>query len=332
LIYQRGLPPEATYQFKHALVQDASYASLVRSRRQQLHSQIGRALEKPFPDIVATEPETLAHHFTEAGLTGSALGYWLKADQRAAARPAYPEALSHLERGLALVRALPESADRDRQELDYQIALSLPLLAARGYSSAEFGLRTNAQLTLYRSLIGQNTYCTITGKTRKALEFGHRLHARAMQQGDRVMQLVAHRATGSALLMLGQFVSARKELEQVLALHDPAHDRSLAAQFITDPFVTGSAYFAVALCISGYPEHAVKLQGQALNYASQLNHVNTSGLARLWAGTLLEQLLGNVPAVAAHAQTTIAHAAKYGLVTWRSYGTVMEGWAISRAQ
>jgi predicted ATPase len=109
LIYQRGLPPDATYQFKHALVQDASYTSLVRSRRQQLHSQIARALEERFPDIVATEPETLAHHLTEAGLTEPATVHWHKAGRSAAARSAYQEALGHIERGLALLRTLPES-------------------------------------------------------------------------------------------------------------------------------------------------------------------------------------------------------------------------------
>jgi class 3 adenylate cyclase len=107
LIYQRGVPPDATYQFKHALVQDASYASLVRSRREHLHGVIARALEERFADIVTTEPETLAHHFTEAAVTQSALSYWLKAGQRATKHSAYPEALCHLERGLSMLKGSP---------------------------------------------------------------------------------------------------------------------------------------------------------------------------------------------------------------------------------
>ena len=138
LIYQRGVPPDATYQFKHALVQDASYASLVRSRRQQLHGQIARALEEGFPDIVATEPETLAHHLTEAGLTEPAITYWGKAGLRATARPAYVEALNHLERGLALVGTLPESARRDRYELGFLLGLRHPSQAVYGYSYRAF--------------------------------------------------------------------------------------------------------------------------------------------------------------------------------------------------
>jgi predicted ATPase len=107
-------------------VQDTSYGSLIRSRRQQLHGTIAQALEERFPDVVATEPETLAHHLTEVGLTVSAVCYWLKASQRAIARPAYQEAMNHVERGLALIKTLPESFERDRRELDLLSTWQVP--------------------------------------------------------------------------------------------------------------------------------------------------------------------------------------------------------------
>jgi hypothetical protein len=210
LIYQWGVPPDATYQFKHALVQDASYASLVRSRRQHLHSAISRALEERFPDIVATEPETLAHHCSEAGLTQSALSYWLKAGRRATERSAYPEALSHLERGLAIRKAQPESPDRDRQELDYQIALYNPISAVRGFASPEFEARSERATVLSEklgdvqrldaSLSAQFIYCNVTGKNRKAREVAERCRTLAMRQGDRAMQLSSHHVMGMSLM------------------------------------------------------------------------------------------------------------------------------------
>jgi predicted ATPase len=202
LIFQRGAPPDATFVFKHALVQEAAYASLVRSRRQRLHGAIARALEQGFADIVTTEPETLAHHFTEAGFTEPAIGYWLKAGQRASERSAYPEALRHLERGLAILKALPESADRDRGELDYQIALDYPISAVRGWTSPEAEARPERATVLseklgdaqhlYASLSAQFLYWNVTGKNRKARETAERCRTLAMRQGDRVMQLDSH--------------------------------------------------------------------------------------------------------------------------------------------
>ena len=341
LIFQRGVPPDATYHFKHALVQDAAYASLVRSRRQQLHGAIARALEERFPDIVASEPETLAYHFTEAGLTEFAIGYWLKAGQRASERSAFHEALSHLDRGMALLRALPESVDRDRRELDFQVTLGTPLVAVHGYTSPEVGAacerathlseKLDDAERLFASLFAQFSYCNTSGKTRKALEMAQRCQALSMRQNDRAMQLVAHRGVGAALYQLGEFELARKEFEQTLALYDPGRDRLLAARFQTDPFAAVSALLAEALWILGYPERAAKMQAQVLSYAAELNHANTSGHVLLWAGAELEQNFGNVPAVLIHTQSAFALAAEYGMPGWRRHATVLNGWAVSWA-
>ena len=224
LIYQRGVPPDATYQFKHALVQDAAYTSLVRSRRQQLHSQIARALEDRLPDVVGTEPETLAHHFTEAGLTQSALSYWLKAGQYATARPAYKEAVNHIERGLALLTTLPESADRDRRELDFLIALRAPLIAVTGFAAnPAYEARSERAIILaeklgdverlFDSLHAQLGYCNATGRLRKARENVERMRTLATRQGDRVMLLRAHHSMGQSLLFTGEFASAQRDFE-----------------------------------------------------------------------------------------------------------------------
>jgi len=139
LIFRRGTPPDAEYSFKHTLVQDAAYGTLLRSRRQQLHARIAATLEGQFPEIVETQPELLARHCAEAGLVGKAVGYWLKAGQQANARGALTEAVAQLGKGLALLSGAPDGAARQEQELDLQIALGHALVATKGYAAPEAG-------------------------------------------------------------------------------------------------------------------------------------------------------------------------------------------------
>ncbi|HEV8712458.1 MAG TPA: adenylate/guanylate cyclase domain-containing protein, partial [Candidatus Binatia bacterium] len=137
VLYQRGLPPQARYLFKHALIQDAAYQSLLKSRRQHYHRQIAQVLEERFSEIKETQPELLAHHYTEAGLTAQAIPYWQKAGQRAAQHSANTEAISHLTKGLELLKTLPDAPERAQQELTLQITLGGPLIATKGYTAAE---------------------------------------------------------------------------------------------------------------------------------------------------------------------------------------------------
>ena len=139
LIFQRGVPPDATYQFKHALVQDAAYASLVRSRRQQLHGLIGRALVEQFPETADIEPEIVAHHYAEAGLPDAAIDYWQKAGERAIRTSAYAEAVKHITNGVDLLQQLPSTMTRMRQELEFQIALGGACIASKGCGASETG-------------------------------------------------------------------------------------------------------------------------------------------------------------------------------------------------
>ncbi|MEH2553157.1 putative ATPase/class 3 adenylate cyclase/DNA-binding SARP family transcriptional activator [Bradyrhizobium algeriense] len=339
LISRRGTPPIATYAFKHALVQDAAYTTMLKSRRRQLHASIANVLVERFPALAETLPEIVAHHFTEAGLATEAIGHWFKAGQRATERSADQEAVRHLERGLALLRTLPESEDRDRHELDFQITLGTPLVAVSGYSSPEVGAASERAILLseklddvghlFAALYAQFSYCNTTGNTYKALEFAERCRTLGIRQGDRAMQLMAHRGTGIVLYQLGKFGLARKELEQSLALYDPKRDRFLAARYLTDPFASASALLASIAWISGFPDRAAKMQIQALSYAAELNHVNTIGFVHFLAGAALEQLFGNVAAVLTHTQTLSALATEHGVLAWRSSGIIFEGWALS---
>src|SRR5262249_45357423 len=138
-VYQRGLPPQSTYVFKHALIQDAAYQSLLKSTRQQYHQRIAQVLEAQFPETAEAQPELLAHHYTEAGLIAQAVGYWHHAGQSTVQRSAYMEAIAHLRQGLALLQTLPETPQRLQQEVDMLIAVGASLSATKGYAAPEVG-------------------------------------------------------------------------------------------------------------------------------------------------------------------------------------------------
>jgi tetratricopeptide (TPR) repeat protein len=240
----------------------------------------------------------LAHHFTEADLAESALSYWLRAGQRATTRSAYQEALRHLERGLVLLKTLPDPVNRDRRELDFQIALNQPLTAVRGWASPEFEARSERATALseklgdvqhlYLSLHAQSMHCGIAGKNRKARELAERLRRLAVHQGDRRMRLTAHNAMGLSLVQRGEFATAHQELEEFLALYDPERDRAIP-WLLANPFAAASTYLTWAQFISGYPERAAKTMTRAFSYAAELNDAFTTCFVHSNA-LLLEQL------------------------------------------
>ena len=137
ILYQRGLPPQAVYIFKHSLIQDTAYDSLLKSRKQQYHQRIAQTLEKQFTDIAEAQPQIVAYHYTEAGLAQQAIPYWQKAGQQSVQRSANVEAINHLRKGLELLKNLPETPERIQQELALQVALGAPLISTRGYGASE---------------------------------------------------------------------------------------------------------------------------------------------------------------------------------------------------
>src|SRR5262249_44465726 len=137
LVYQRGVPPQATYMFKHALIQDAAYQSLLRSTRQQYHQRLAQVLAERFPETAETQPELLAHHYTEAGLNTQAVRYWQQAGQRASERSAYLEAIAHLTKGLEGLTTLPDTPERTQHELDLQLTLGPALMVTKGVTDPD---------------------------------------------------------------------------------------------------------------------------------------------------------------------------------------------------
>jgi predicted ATPase len=213
IIYQRGVPPQATYVFKHALIQDAAYESLLKSTRQHYHQRIAQVLETQFLENAEAQPELLAHHLTEAGLTEQAVHYWYKAGQNAIQRSAHVEAIAHLRQGLALLKMLPETSERTQREVDMHIALGASLLATKGHAAPEVGeAYTYARQRcehledpqrLFPVLRGLWNYYNVRAELQTAYELGEQLLTLAQHAQDTAMLPAAHRALGSTLLWLG---------------------------------------------------------------------------------------------------------------------------------
>jgi predicted ATPase/class 3 adenylate cyclase len=233
LIYRRGTPPDAEYTFKHALVQDAAYGTLLRGRREQLHARIAATLEEQFPEIVAAQPALLARHCAEAGLAEKAVAYWLKAGQQALARSALTEAVAQLRKGLDVLSGLPDGPWRWQQELDLQIALQSALAATKGYSAAEVGetLARARKLAeqidrpeyLVPLLIGQWGIHFTLSECKLALSLAEQIEKIGEARNDVTAQLLGRLLNGETRLLLGEFVAARALLEQCHDLADPAH-------------------------------------------------------------------------------------------------------------
>jgi len=237
VLYQRGLPPQARYVFKHALIQDAAYQSLLKSRRQQYHQQIAQVLEERFVEISETQPELVAHHYTEAGLVEQAIPYWQRAGQRAAQRSAHVEATSHFIKGLELLNTLPDTFERTQQEFPLQISLGVSLMAIKGYAAPEAGqayararelcLRVGETPQLFSVLEGLMAFYLVRAEFQTAHELAEQILHLAQSVRDTTQFQVAHAhgMLGEILLRLGQLTQARAHLEQGIALYDPQQHR-----------------------------------------------------------------------------------------------------------
>jgi class 3 adenylate cyclase/tetratricopeptide (TPR) repeat protein len=284
-LYQRGLPPQATYLFKHTLIQEAAYQSLLRSTRQQHHQSIAQVLETSFPEVSETQPELLAHHYTEAGLMAQALPLWQQAGQRALQRSANLEGIEHLTRGLAVLATLPDTTDRLQHELDLLVTLGSAFIATRGYASPAVehtftraweicqGLGETPQR--FPVLYGLYVSYFVGGKHRQARDQAEQFLHLAQCQGDTAPLLVARRLLGLSLYSMGDVAQAREHFAQGVALYDPQQHRALAFHYGQDPGVAALVNDALTLWILGYPDQALRRSDAACRLAEGLAHPHT---------------------------------------------------------
>src|SRR5262249_28917922 len=282
IVYQRGVAPQSLYVFKHALIQDAAYASLLKSTRQQYHHRIAQVLEAQFTATVDQQPELLAHHYTEAGLIAQAVGYWHKAGQRASERSAHIEAIAHLRHGLELLKTLPETSERTQHEVDMLIAMGASLLAVKGQAAAEvretytYAQQLCAHLDdphqLFPVLRGLHIHYHVRAELQTAHTLGDQLLTLAQQVQDAAMLVAAHRALGVTLYQLGAVASAHTHLAQGIALYDSQQHRAATLRYGDDSGVVCHSFAALTLWIRGYPAQGLVRSQEAVTLAQQCAH------------------------------------------------------------
>jgi TOMM system kinase/cyclase fusion protein len=337
-LYQRGLPPQATYLFKHALIQDAAYQSLLRSTRQRHHQHIAQMLEARFPDICETQPELLAHHYTEAGLGAQAIPYWQQAGQRAGQRSAHAEAIAHLNKGLELLQSLPDTPERARQELGLQVALGPALMVAKGWGAPEvehvyararaLSQQVGESPELFPVLWGLWRFYLVRAEYETARELGEQCLSLAQRVQDSALLLLARLALGGTMYLVGELPPARAHLEQGLALYAPQQHRALAFHYGLDLGVWCLSYVAWPLGLLGYPDQALARIHEALTLARELSHP-ISLAAALYYAALLHYLRREGPAAQACAEAAIALSNEQGFPLYLALGTNVRGWALS---
>ena len=337
-LYQRGLPPQATYLFKHALIQDAAYQSLLRSTRQQYHQHIAQVLEERFPNLCETQPELLAQHYTEAGLMAQAVLYWQRAGQRAVQRSAHVEAVAHLTRGLALLTMLPDTLERARQELALQLALADALAATRGYAAPAVGeacararelcQQVGETAQLFRLLARLCSFHLGRAELQTAHEFAQQCLTLAQQMGDQTVLLSAHQELGQVLLHLGALVSARSHLEQVLALYNPQQHRQEVGGG-QEPGMVGLSYAARVLWLLGFPDQALQRSDAALSLARDVGMPVNLAYALLAYAVMLHEFRREERLAQEYTEGAMALAAEQGLVQLLAVGTIRRGRALA---
>ena len=339
LVYQYGLPPHTRYTFKHALIQDTAYQSLLKSTRQQYHRQIAQVLEEKFPQVKESQPELLAHHYTEAGLIEPAIFYWQQAGQGAAQHSANIEAISHFRKGLALLQTLPANAERIQQELALQMPLGVALMATKGYAApevAEVQIRVQALCQqmgetpqLFQALPQLRGFFFVRGELSTARTLAEQYLEFARRFQLPILLVWASYGLGETLLFSGEIISARVHLEQGITAYDPQQVRAFFVRTIQDPGVACLSQTATALWYLGYPDQALERIRQALALAQELSHP----FSVAWALNNVashHQLRREVQLTQEWAETAIQLAQEQEFPFWIARAETFRGWAFAQ--
>ncbi|WP_437563944.1 protein kinase domain-containing protein [Sorangium sp. So ce542] len=333
LLFQRGRPPRATYTFKHALVQDAAYQSLLRSTRQVYHARIAAVLAERFP---GTPPELLAHHYTEAALIGPAVAAWQRAGEASLISSAHAEAMSHLRRGLELLRQLPETKERARDEITLQTTLGVPLMITRGYAAPEVEAayarahalcrEAGSSPQLFPALWGLWIFFHVRGDYALAEQHGEQLLALAESTGDPGISLGAHQALGATRFLRGRLAEAREHFNKVLSIYDPARHLPLAFLFGHDAAAFSLSHLAWIAFHLGEPERGKASIDEAIALCEELNQPVSRGFVEHFAAVLC-CLVGDVAGAEAHASVLGKLAEEVGMPHWAALSQIDLGWA-----
>jgi class 3 adenylate cyclase/predicted ATPase len=340
LLHQRGVPPDATYIFKHALIQETAYQSMLVSRRQHLHRKIADTLVERFPETSGTQPELVAHHYTEAGLADPAVAYWQRAGQRAVERSANLEGIVHLTKGLDVLGTLADSPQRCERELALRTVLGPALMSTRGMGAHEVEQNYTRALELCRQsgerpelfavLRGLWEYHELRGDLKTARELGEELLRLAVAADDPALQLIAHDVLGDTLYWLGEFPRALDHLERGIALYRFDEHRSLAHQHAGyDPGVACRSFSGYVLWYLGYPDRAVQKTEEAMALARGLAQ-KVSMIIAVQFAALVRHLRREAALAKTQAETDIELSTEQAHAFFLGCGLVEQGWAMAQ--
>jgi class 3 adenylate cyclase/predicted ATPase len=343
LLFQQGLPPHATYLFKHALVQDAAYGTLLREPRRALHARIIDALESHFAEIAENQPELLARHCTEAGLIEKAAGLWGKAGQRSLSRSALVEATEQLTRALAQIALLPATPALRREQIKLQVALLNALFHVKGYAAPEtkaaaeqarllieeakaLGEAPEDPLVLFSVLYGFWVANLVAFNSDVCVDLARQFLSLAEKQGSTVPLTVGHQILGISVLSAGDVTEGRAHYDQAIALYDPVKHRPLVTRFGQDSRVVILSRRSAALWLLGYPKAALADAEHALRDAREIGHAATLMYA-LSHGSLVRYQCGNYASVNVVFDELTALAEEKGTLFWKAFGLMNQGCA-----
>jgi predicted ATPase len=336
LLFQQGVPPHSSYLFKHALVQDAAYGTLLREPRRALHARIVETLENHFAEIAEVRPELLARHCTEAGLIEKAAHLWGKAGQRSVARSALVEATEQLTRALDQIEGLPSTPALRREQIKLQVAVITPLMHVKGYAALEIrtaverarqlmekaealGEHPEDPLLLFSVLYGIWAVNTVAFRGDATREFAAQFLALAEKQGAKDALMIGHRLMGISLSQTGNIAEGRTHLDQSVALYDPAAHRALATRFGQDMRVVALIQRAFNLWTLGYPEAGLADADEAVKDAREIGHATT--LMNALSITPIYRFLCEEYALAsAQVDESVALADEKGASYWKALG------------
>ena len=289
IIYRVGVSPFVRFAFKHALLRDAIYDTLLRSKRQQIHADIAAILQRDFPQLVENQPEVLAHHYQEAGNHQLAIRCWFESGQRAVAHSANVEAIANFRKALQLLNALQETPERTKQEIDIQLALGIPLIAVQGYAAAEtreafsraraLCLRLGNIPEYFQALFGSWGNLWMGGNNRDALGMADEFLTRSRALSDPVLLMVAHRVIGSTLLTLGDFQSSSSHFEETIRLSTGREKQQLYNLYMVEPQAASLLLLSWDLWFLGHPDQSLSRVSEALALAQDLGQPYTVAFA-----------------------------------------------------
>jgi predicted ATPase len=336
LLFVEGAPPRASYRFKHALIQDAAYDSLLKSRRQALHRRAAELLRDD-PERAAAEPEAIAHHFTQAGIDDSAIEWWGIAGDQALRRSAFQEAIAHLGKAIAMA---DKAAGVSSQAQKLHVAYGNALIAARGHGAPE---TTGTFARAWDSALGEKDaperlaadYGLWVGSLVRGELSGMRAHSKTFlgdveARPDSPEAGVAHHTAGTTHWFAGEYVAARQHLEGALALFQPGRDDDLMFRFGQDRGVTGMLYLAFTLWPLGDIRRAVALVGDSEARIAGLAHIGTRAFGRMHAA-MFELMRGDIARATRNAAELAMLASEHDLPLWRAFGVFLDGLAVAQS-